>query len=68
LLGAKTQDVQLKATFSWWQESVLIPGVALGCATLLDAPPGVFLLVRTQGKHPLNPPLSLRRRKVVRKR
>ena len=48
--------------------NAFIPKDALVLVALLDAPPGVFQLLRTLGKHLLSPFLSLRRRKVKRRR
>jgi len=48
--------------------NVFIPEDALVLVTLSDAPPGVSQLLRTLGKHLLSPLLSLRRRKVKRRR
>jgi len=48
--------------------NMFIPENALVLVALSDAPPGVSQLLRILGKHLLSPLLSLRRRKVKRRR
>jgi len=48
--------------------NAFIPEDTLVLVALLDTPPGVSQLLRTLGKHLLSPLLSLRRRKMKRRR